>query len=107
MKAARTAGDNWPKEVMPVRLSEVRVAVRFQPFQIALYLRCQPAGTNPVNGCRLNVIVFEHEKPPFGNLRWSSMIHDPPNPSQFVKHSERQPWLASESVESRCRSGFV
>jgi len=49
------------KQRQPAIHNEARVAVRFQPFQIALYLRRQPAGTNPVNGCRLNVIIFEHE----------------------------------------------
>jgi hypothetical protein len=46
------------KQRQPAIHNEARVAV---PFQIALYLRRQPAGTNPVNGCRLNVIIFKHE----------------------------------------------
>jgi hypothetical protein len=62
------------KQRQPAIHNEARVTVRFQPFQVALYLRSQPTTTNSVDGRRLNVIIFEHEKPPVGNLRWRSMI---------------------------------
>ena len=42
-------------------------------FDIAL-LAGGSGTTNSVDGRRLNVIIFEHEKPPVGNLRWRSMI---------------------------------
>ena len=38
------------KQRQPAIHNQARVAVGFQPFQIAFYLRRQPASTNPVDG---------------------------------------------------------
>ena len=44
--------------------TEARVTTCLPPFQVAFNLRNKPITTDSVDGRRLNVVVFEHEKPP-------------------------------------------
>src|SRR6266536_1702454 len=62
------------KQRQPAIHNKARVTMCLQPFQVALNLWSQPTTADSVDGRRLDVIIFEHEKPPFGNLRWRSMI---------------------------------
>ena len=62
------------KQRQPAIHNKARVTMCLQPFQVALNLRSKPTTTDSVDGRRPNVIIFEHEKPPFGKLRWRSMI---------------------------------